>query len=224
MILAASPSKVWREHLGNSLSRHAPKVFTMDELYKKGLRLEYFTVGYNLIEAVASLTFGWIAGSIALVGFGLDSVVESLSGLFLIWRLRQHGKISEEKEERIEKKAIKFVAISFFILGAYVLFESTEKLLLRQVPQPSLPGIVIAIVSMIIMPILTVKKYKIGKEIKSKALIADSKETLACSFLSLALLLGLGFNYLIGFWQADPIAGLIIVLFLFREGWEGWHE
>ena len=196
----------------------------MEALYKKGLRLEYFTVGYNLIEAAASLTFGLIAQSIALVGFGLDSVIESLSGLVLIWRLRQHGKISKEKEERVEKKAMKFVAISFFILGAYVLYESTENLILREIPQPSLPGIIIAIVSMIIMPILTVKKYKIGKEIKSKALIADSKETLACSFLSLALLLGLGFNYLIGFWQADPIAGLTIVLFLFREGWKGWHE
>lgn len=87
-----------------------------------------------------------------------------------------------------------------------------------------MPGIIIAIVSLVIMPILTVKKYNIGKAIKSNALIADSKETLACSFLSLALLLGLGFNYFTGFWQADPIAGLIIVVFLLREGWKGWQE
>jgi divalent metal cation (Fe/Co/Zn/Cd) transporter len=198
--------------------------FQTEGLYRKGLRLEYFTVGYNIIEAVASLAFGLAAHSIALVGFGLDSIVESLSGLVLIWRLRQHGKIPKEKEKEIEDKAMKFVAISFFILGAYVLFESTEQLILREIPQPSFPGIVIAIASMIIMPILSVKKYNIGKEIESNALVADSKETLACSFLSVALLLGLGSHYFIGFWQADPIVGLIIVLYLLREGWEGWHK
>ncbi len=195
-----------------------------DRLYKKGLRLEYFTVGYNILEAVASIVFGSIAGSIALIGFGLDSIVESLSGLVLIWRLRQHGKISEAAEERIEKRAIKFVAITFFILGSYVLFESVKKLVVTEIPEPSLPGIIIATLSTIIMPILTWQKYKTGKQINSRALVADSKETLACSFLSVALLLGLGANYLFGFWQADPIVGLIIVLFLFREGWEGWKE
>jgi len=194
----------------------------MDKLYKKGLHLEYFTVGYNIMEAIVSIVFGGIANSIALVGFGLDSIVESLSGLILIWRLSQHKKISEDEEEKIEKKAAKFVAISFFLLGLYVLFQSLKKLILREIPDPSLPGIIIAVTSMIVMPILTVKKYKIGKRINSRALVADSKETLACSFLSLALLLGLGANYLWGFWRADPIVGMIIVIFLFREGLEGW--
>lgn len=98
----------------------------MEALYKKGLHLEYFTVGYNFIEAIASLIFSLMAQSIALVGFGLASIVESLSSLVLIWRLGQHGKISREKEGKIEKKAMKFVALSFFILGFYVLFESTK--------------------------------------------------------------------------------------------------
>ncbi|MFC2022342.1 cation diffusion facilitator family transporter [Chloroflexota bacterium] len=195
-----------------------------DRLYKKGLRLEYFTVAYNILEAIASIVFGSIARSIALVGFGLDSIVESLSGLVLIWRLRQHGKISEEAEERIEKRATRFVAITFFVLGAYVLFQSVRKLLFEEIPEPSLPGIIIAIASIIVMPLLTWQKYKTGKQINSRALIADSKETLACTFLSVALLLGLGANYLFGFWQADPIVGLIITAFLFREGWEGWKE
>lgn len=195
-----------------------------DRLYKKGLRLEYFTVGYNILEAIASIVFGSIAGSIALIGFGLDSIIESLSGLVLIWRLRQHGEISEAAEERIEKRAIKFVAITFFILGSYVLFESVKKLVIAEIPEPSLPGIIIATLSIIIMPILTWQKYKTGKQINSRALVADSRETLACFFLSVALLLGLGANYLFGFWQADPIVGLIIVAFLFREGWEGWKE
>jgi len=200
------------------------KKINFDRLYKKGLRLEYFTVGYNILEAIVSIVFGSIANSIALIGFGFDSIVESLSGLVLVWRLRQHGKISKEAEERIEKRATKFVAITFFILGLYVLFESVKKLVFAEIPEPSLPGIVIAMASLIIMPLLTWQKYKTGKQINSRALVADSKETLACAFLSLALLLGLGANYLFGFWQADPIVGLIIVAFLFREGWGGWKE
>ena len=112
----------------------------MDKLYRKGLWLEYFTVAYNIVEAAVSIVFGSMAKSIALVGFGLDSVVESLSGFVLIWRLRQHGKISPEEEERIEKKAMKFVAVTFFILGLYVLFQSLKKLVGKEIPDPSLPG------------------------------------------------------------------------------------
>jgi cation diffusion facilitator family transporter len=195
-----------------------------DRLYKKGLYLEYFSITYNVVEAAVSIIFGSFANSIALIGFGLDSIVEMLSGLILIWRLRQHGKISAETEERIEKKATRFVALTFFILGAYILFESVKKMVTVEIPEPSLPGIIIALASIIIMPLLMWQKYKIGKQINSRALVADSKETLACGFLSVALLLGLGANYQFGFWQADPIAGLIIVVFLFREGWEGWTE
>jgi divalent metal cation (Fe/Co/Zn/Cd) transporter len=147
-----------------------------NKLYKKGLHLEYFTVGYNIVEAVLSILFGSLAKSIALVGFGLDSIVESLSGMILIWRLRQHGKISEEEEERIEKGAQKFVAMTFFILGLYVLFQSVKKLIFKEIPDPSLPGIIIAAVSLIVMPILSYQKYKTGKQIQSEALIADSKE------------------------------------------------
>jgi len=194
------------------------------KLYQKGLKLEYITVGYNVLEAIASIIFGGIASSIALIGFGLDSIVESLSGLILIWRLRQHGKISKEKEKRIEKRATRFVAITFFVLGLYVLVEAIRKLVAVEVPEPSLPGIVIAIASLIAMPVLTVQKYRTGKQINSRALVADSKETLACAFLSLALLIGLGANYLFGLWQADPIIGIIIAAFLFHEGWQGWKE
>lgn len=195
-----------------------------DKLYRKGLKLEYITVVYNVLEAVASIVFGGIAGSIALIGFGLDSIVESLSGLILIWRLRQHGKISEEKEKRIEKRAARFVAVTFFILGLYIFVEAIRKWAVVEVPEPSLPGILIAIASLIVMPVLTVQKYRTGQQISSRALVADSKETLACAFLSLALLIGLGANYLFGFWQADLIIGIIIAVFLFREGWAGWKE
>ena len=122
-----------------------------DRLYKKGLYLEYFTVAYNILEAIVSIVFGSIARSIALVGFGLDSIVESLSGLVLIWRLSQHGKISRAFEESLDKRATRFVAITFFILGTYILFQSTRKLVVREIPEPSLPGIIIAIASIIVM-------------------------------------------------------------------------
>lgn len=196
----------------------------MDRLYKKAIYLEYFTIGYNLLEAFVSILFGSLANSIALIGFGLDSIVESLSGTVLLWRLLKHGRISPEQEEKIERRAQRFVALTFFILGAYVLYESIGKLFRQEIPEPSLPGIIIAIVSIIVMPILMIQKYRTGQRIQSKALIADSKETLACAFLSVALLLGLGTNYLFGFWQADPIVGIIIVIFLIREGIESWQE
>ena len=195
-----------------------------DLLFRRALRLEYFTVFYNGIEAALSIFFGYLAGSIALVGFGLDSVVESLSGLVLIWRLRQHGKVSSDEEERVEKKAMKFVAVTFFVLGLYILVQSIRKLVLKEMPDPSLPGIFIALASLVVMPALSVAKRKTGEQIRSGALIADAKETLACSFISVALLMGLGLNYLFGWWYADAIAGIFIVLFLFHEGLESWRE
>jgi cation diffusion facilitator family transporter len=193
-------------------------------LVKRGLYLEYINVAYNILEAIASIIFGGLSNSIALIGFGLDSVVESLSGLVLIWRLRQHGKISQELEEKIERRAIRFVAVTFFILGAYILYESIDKLISSEIPEPSFPGIIIACVSLIAMPFMAWIKYRTGKQINSRALVADSKETIACACLSVALLLGLGLNYLFGFWQADPIVGILIVIFLLKEGWELWNE
>ncbi len=196
----------------------------MERLYKKGLFLEYFTVAYNVVEAVAAIVFGKIANSIALIGFGLDSIIESFSGIVLIWRLHKHGKISEEEEERVERKAMKFVAATFFILGTYVLYQSLKKLVSKEISDPSLPGIILAVVSIFVMPFLGLQKMKTGKQINSRALIADAKETFACAFLSVALLLGLSLNYALGLWQADAVAGLVIVIFLFREGRESWEE
>lgn len=196
----------------------------MDSLYKRGLHLSYFTVAYNMLEAIASILFGGIASSIALIGFGLDSIVESLSGLVMVWRFRQHDNLSEADEERVEKRAMRFVGITFFVLAAYVFVESARKLIFREIPDPSLPGIIIAVLSLIIMPLLARAKIRLGERIGSRALIADAKETLACTFLSLALLVGLGANYLVGFWQADPLVGLIVVVFLVREGREVQEE
>jgi divalent metal cation (Fe/Co/Zn/Cd) transporter len=190
------------------------------ELHKRALLLSYFTVGYNILEGILSIFAGLSAGSIALVGFGLDSFVESLSGSVMIWRFRNHRDISEDEEERLEKKATRLVAYSFFILGAYILYESVKKLYFQEIADPSLLGIIIAVLSIIVMPVLFYMKYRTGKAMNQRSLIADSKQTLACLFLSFALLIGLGLNYLYGFWQADPLVGLIIVIFLFKEGYE----
>ena len=195
------------------------------DLNKKALSLSYFTVGYNILEGVVSILAGLLAGgSIALIGFGLDSFVESLSGGVMIWRFRKHGKISEEEEEKVERRATRLVAYTFFVLGAYVLYESVRKLYLREAAEPSLFGIIIAIVSVVVMPVLFYLKYQTGKSIGSRSLVADSRETLVCVFLSVSLLIGLGFNYLYGIWQADPIVGLIIVGFLVKEGYETLTE
>ena len=178
----------------------------------------------NLFEGFCSIFFGANAGSIALIGFDLDSIIESLSGLILILRLRQHGVCSEGEESTNENRAIKFVAATFFLLGAYVLYESAKKLIFIEIPEPSLPGIIIASLSVIVMPILSFRKRDFGMKINSKALVVDSEETLTCAFLSVPLLLGLTTNYFFGFWQADSLVGLIIVAFLIREGREWWEE
>jgi cation diffusion facilitator family transporter len=193
-------------------------------LHKKALALSYITVGYNILEGLVSIFAGMLAGSIALIGFGLDSFIESLSGGIMVWRFGKHGKVSEEEEERIEKKAAKLVAYTFFILGAYVLYECVKKLFFREIPEPSLFGIIIAAVSIIAMPFLFYFKHRVGREIESKSLMADAKQTLACVFLSVSLLIGLGLNYLYGLWQADPFAGLVIVAFLLKEGYTTLKE
>jgi divalent metal cation (Fe/Co/Zn/Cd) transporter len=189
-----------------------------ENLQQRALWLSYLTVGYNVLEGGLSLLAGWLAGSIALVGFGLDSVVESLSGGVMIWRFRPHAGLTEEEEERLEKKAIRLVGYTFFILAAYILYESATKLIFQEAPAPSLLGIIIAAVSLVVMPGLFYLKYQTGKSLSSISLMTDSKQTLACALLSLALLIGLGLNYFYGIWQADPIIGLIIAGLLVREG------
>ena len=191
------------------------------DLHKKALNLSYFTVGYNIIEGIVSILAASLSGSIALLGFGLDSFVESFSGFIMIWRFKK--KRLPKEEEKIEKLAVKLVGYTFFILAFYVSFESIKKLYHVEVPNPSILGIIIATLSIIIMPILSHMKYQTGKLLKSKSLIADSKETLACAALSIALLIGLGLNYFLGLWQADPIIGLIIAIFLLREGYESFN-
>jgi cation diffusion facilitator family transporter len=197
---------------------------TIPVLYRRALMLAYLTVGYNLLEGLVSLLAGYLAGSIALVGFGLDSFVESLSGAIMIWRFRFSGGLTLEEESRREKRAIRLVGWTFFLLAAYVFFESLQKLIFKEAPEPTLLGLVIALVSLLLMPLLFFLKHSTGVALGSASLQADARQTLACAFLSLALLVGLGLNYLYGFWQADPLIGLLIALVLVREGWETLKE
>src|SRR5882724_3030722 len=192
--------------------------------HKKALLSEYFTVGWNVIEGVVAIASGVIAGSIALVGFGLDSYIEVASGLVLIWRLRKHGFTEEEEEKAAEKRAVLFVGVTFLLLAVYVIYESGKKLFFQERPEESLIGIILAFLSLIVMPLLAVYKKKIAAEINSRALRADALETLACSYLSLTLLLGLGANAFFGWWWADPVAALGMVYFLINEGWEAIEE
>lgn len=194
------------------------------DLNRRALALSYLTVGYNVLEGLVSVLAGAWAGSIALVGFGLDSLVESLSGMVMIWRFRSHASLTPAEAERREKRAVKLVGLTFFLLSAYVLYESAEKLWHQEAPDPTLLGIAIALFSLLAMPWLYYLKARTGRELGSRSLVADSRQTLACAFLSAALLLGLGTNYLFGFWQADPAIGLVIGAVLVKEGLEAWRQ
>jgi divalent metal cation (Fe/Co/Zn/Cd) transporter len=185
----------------------------------QALLLSYLTLGYNLLEALASFLAGYLAGSVSLIGFGLDSLVESLSGAIMIWRFRPHPNPTREMEARKEQRAVKLVGYTFFILAGYVIFESLRKLWYREMPEPSLFGIIIAVASIILMPTLFYFKLRTSRALNSRSFLADARQTLACFFLSVALLVGLGLNYFFGLWQADPITGLIISAILLKEGY-----
>jgi divalent metal cation (Fe/Co/Zn/Cd) transporter len=182
---------------------------------RAGRRLEYFTLGWNLTEATVAVGAGAFAGSIALIGFGIDSLIESLSGGILLWRLQATGT-----DQRRERLAHRLVGISFFVLALYVAFEAGKSLLRREVPDTSLVGIVLSIVSLIVMPLLARAKRGVAAKIDSRALRADSRQTDICAYLSAILLGGLLLNALFGWWWTDPIAALCMLPLIFREGME----
>jgi divalent metal cation (Fe/Co/Zn/Cd) transporter len=190
-------------------------------LLRRGLRLEIFTVGWNAIEAIVAIGAGYLAGSVALVGFGLDSVIESISGVALYRRLGSELRANDAggNDER-ERRALYFVGVSFFLIAAYVLYEATLALWRREAPEQSVIGILLAVVSLIVMPLLGWSKLRTARALNSRALAADAKETFVCSYLSVALLLGLGFNAWLGWWWADPVAGLLMLPLITHEGLE----
>lgn len=195
---------------------------TMATLRRKALRLEYTLVSYNVLEGIIAVAAGWRAGSIALVGFGLDSAIEVFAAGILIWRLRHSGSLEEENER--ERKALGAVALTFFLLAAYISYEAGGALLRREAPGASWIGILLAVASLIVMPVLGLRKREVALQMGSRALAADALETLICAYLSFTLLLGLSLNALLGWWWADPLAALVMVVYIVKEGWEAWKE
>jgi divalent metal cation (Fe/Co/Zn/Cd) transporter len=191
---------------------------------RRGLHLEYLTVGWNIVEGAVAIAAAIVSGSVALLGFGVDSVVESVSGSVLIWRLgsEAHGRRDEEAIERIERNAERLVGASFFVLAAYVAFDATTSLLNGERPEPSVIGIALTAASIAVMLWLARAKRRAAAELGSRALAADAEQTQACWYLSVIVLAGIGLNALFGFWWADPLAALGVVVLLVREGWEAW--
>jgi cation diffusion facilitator family transporter len=183
------------------------------------------TIVWNVAEAVIAVGAGWLAGSIALVGFGLDSVIETIAAAALYRRLRaEQSGATEEEAEAHERRALWIVGVTFFLLSAYIVFEAASTLWTKEPPEVSRVGIILAAVSLVVMPALAIAKHRAGEALESRALVADAKETFVCSYLSLTLLAGLGLNALFGWWWADPVAALAMLPLVIREGWEALAE
>lgn len=185
----------------------------------KGRRLEYFTIAWNLLEGAVAVIAGAFAGSISLVGFGVDSFIEVTSGATLLWRMAVDS--DERTRERNEKLSLRIVGTCFIALAAYIGYESISDLVSRKEPEHSIPGIVLACVSLIVMPVLSRAKKDVGKKLRSAAMVADAKQTDFCVYLSAILLLGLLLNAALGWWWADPAAALIMVPIIAKEGVQG---
>jgi len=194
-------------------------VTTRTAAVQGGLNLEYFTVAWNTLEAMVALICGALAGSIALTGFGLDSLIEVSSGGVLLWRLQSDS--DETRREAVERRALKLVGISLITLAVYVAGESIMNLIRRQAPERSLPGMALAIAALIVMPVLARAKKKVASAIASPALQADSRQTDICAYLAAILLLGLLLNAALGWWWADSTAGLVMVPLIAYEGVQG---
>ncbi|TFC04381.1 cobalt transporter [Cryobacterium adonitolivorans] len=175
------------------------------------------TIAYNLVEAVVAITAGSIASSAALIGFGLDSVIEVLSAAAVAWQFTRRDP------ERWEKGTLRVIALAFFALAAYVSVTSIFALAGQEQVQHSTLGIVITALSVVVMPFLSLTERRAGRELGSASAVADSKQTLICTYLSAAVLVGLVANSLLGWWWADAIAGLVITAFAIREGIEAWR-
>jgi divalent metal cation (Fe/Co/Zn/Cd) transporter len=185
----------------------------------RGRRLEYFTIGWNALEGLVAVVAGAIAGSISLVGFGIDSFIEVTSGSVLLWRMLVDADV--QRREKNERRALNIVGSCFLALAAYITYESATDLWSKKAPEHSIPGIVLACVSLVVMPLLSRAKRKVGRALGSAAMHADARQTEFCTYLSGILLAGLLLNAFFGLWWADPVAALIMVPLIAKEGIEG---
>jgi divalent metal cation (Fe/Co/Zn/Cd) transporter len=194
------------------------------EHLRRAFRLEYLTVGWNIVEGIVSVAFALAAGSIALLGFGIDSFVETASGLVLIWRLHAEKHARDHAEvERLDRRARKLVGLSLFLLAGYVVIEAVRDLISQDRPEPTWAGIVITAISMVAMAWLARAKRRTAAALESRAMQADSFQTTACWWLSLITLVGIALNAAFGWWWADPVAALGMTYFLLAEGREAWR-
>lgn len=191
-----------------------------ETLLRRGRRLEYATISYNLLEAVVSLASGTVSGSIALIGFGLDSLIEVTSAAALLWRF---GRDQEHERAEAERKSLRIVGACFFSVGAWVAFDAAKALWLREAPNESWTGIALASASLIVMPLLARAKRRTANDLGSGALEADARQTDLCFYLSGILLGGLTLNAMLGWWWADPLAGLAMLPIILREGSLAWR-
>jgi divalent metal cation (Fe/Co/Zn/Cd) transporter len=185
----------------------------------RGRRLEYFTIAWNTLEGLIGVCAGLLAGSISLVGFGIDSFIEVTCGATLLWRMSVDEDI--ERRERNEKMSLRIVGVCFIALAAYIAYEAISDLTRKTSPAHSIPGIVLACVSLVVMPILSRAKKKVGNALNSAAMNADARQTDFCVYLSAILLVGLLLNAAFGWWWADPVAALIMVPIVAKEGFDG---
>jgi len=186
---------------------------------RHGRRLEYFTIAWNALEGLVAVVAGAIAGSISLVGFGIDSFIEVTSGSVLLWRLSVDAEL--QRRELNERRALRIVGVCFLLLAAYIAYESVLDLRSRRAPEHSIPGIVLACVSLVVMPLLSRAKRKVGNALGSGAMHADVKQTEFCTYLSAILLAGLLLNSVFALWWADPAAAVVMVPIIAKEGIEG---
>ncbi|MCJ1706607.1 cation diffusion facilitator family transporter [Microbacterium sp. VKM Ac-2923] len=194
-----------------------PAVDRRDTLHRRIRWIVAATIAYNLIEAIVAITAGTIASSSALIGFGLDSTIEVLSAAAVAWQFTRRDP------ERWEKGTLRVIAVAFFALAAYVTATSVIALVGRADVQHSTIGMVLTALSVVIMPFLSLTERRAGRELGSATAVADSRQTLLCTYLSAAVLIGLVLNSMLGWWWADAVAGLVIAAFAIREGIEAWR-
>jgi divalent metal cation (Fe/Co/Zn/Cd) transporter len=196
-----------------------------ERLHRRGVRLEVFTVAWNVVEAVVAVGVGIAVGSVALVGFGVDSGIEVISAVALLWRLLKAGPhASVPEESAAERKALYLVAATFFLLALYILYEAVGALISGEGPESSTVALILSAVSLVIMPVLAYLKGRTGREMGSRALVADSVETWVCAYLSVALLAAVGLNAAFGWWWADPLGALAMLPVILWQGWETLEE
>jgi divalent metal cation (Fe/Co/Zn/Cd) transporter len=188
-------------------------------LVRRGLALNYLTIGYNVVEAFVALASGIIAGSVALVGFGLDSVIEVTASGAAQWRLR--ADLDAARRERVERATLRIIGWSFLALAAYVAYDSASALLRRDPPEDSVVGLVLLALSVVVMPVLARAKRRVARAMTSRALDAEATQTSLCAYLSVIALTGVALNAALGWWWADPLAALAMVPIIAREGLEG---